>query len=275
LVASKAYSTPINNTTAPLRIGSGAGDFPWIGDIDEVRVWNTARSASDISADMHITLVGNETGLAGYWKLDEPIGVTFFDSSANGNNPILVPPAIETKLYQFNANAGDLFYFDQLSQSSGTLYWRLIDPYGQQVWQNGFSSVGTQALPSSGTFTLLVEGYISNASPINYSFNVQKVTNTTASLRLDNQVSGAISQAGQQNSYTFSLSNPSQLYFDSLTNDSSLNWTLTGPRGTEVSSRSFQSSDGGNFSSNPVLNLIAGNYTLTIAGSGDHTGSYS
>src|SRR5262249_31924576 len=43
LVASKAYSTPINNTTAPLRIGSGAGDFPWIGDIDEVRVWNTAR----------------------------------------------------------------------------------------------------------------------------------------------------------------------------------------------------------------------------------------
>ena len=71
------------------------------------------------------------------------------------------------------------------------------------------------------------------------------------------------------------MANPAQLYFDSLTNDSSLSWTLTGPRGTEVSSRSFTSSDSDNFgSTNPVLNLIAGNYTLAVAGSSNHLGSY-
>ena len=43
--------------------------------------------------------------------------------------------------------------------SSGSYDWRLIDPYGQQVWyqQNG-SDVATQALPFTGTYTLLVEG---------------------------------------------------------------------------------------------------------------------
>ena len=72
------------------------------------------------------------------------------------------------------------------------------------------------------------------------------------------------------------MANPSKLYFDSLTNDDNLYWYLTGPGGTEVSSRNFQSSDGYNFgNSDPVLNLIAGNYTLTVWAVGDHTGSYS
>src|SRR5262249_1433759 len=147
-------------------------------------------------------------------------------------------------------------------------------PYGQQAWFNSFSDVATQALTSTGTYTLLVEGRIFNTSPVDYSFNAQKVTNTAAALTLGSQVNGAITQSGQQNFYTFSLSNPSQLYFDSLTNDSSFNWTLTGPRGTEVTSRSFTGSDGSSVSS-PVLSLIAGDYTLTVAGNADHTGSYS
>jgi len=138
------------------------------------------------------------------------------------------------------------------------------------------NDVGTRALPSTGTYTLLIEGGIGNTAPINYGFNVQPVTNTTAALTLDAQTTGAITEAGQQNFYTFSLTNASQLYFDSLTNDGSLSWTLTGPRGTEVSSRSFTGSDSGNYgSSDPVLNLIAGNYTLSVAGSGAHTASYS
>src|SRR5258706_10908356 len=106
---------------------------------------------------------------------------------------------------------------------------------------------------STGTYTLLVEGYIFNSSTVSYSFNAQKVTNTTAALTLGSQVNDAISQTGQQNSYTFNLANASRLYFDSLTNDYSLNWTLTGPRGTEINSRSFPSSDsGGLYSSSPI-----------------------
>src|SRR5262249_30672528 len=131
-------------------------------------------------------------------------------------------PGNETNLYQFNANAGDLFYFDALSQNSGNVYWRLIDPSGQQVWGQGFISVATQALATTGTYTLLIEGYVGNANTVNYSFNAQKVTNTTAALTLGNQVNGNITEAGQQNFYTFTLGSASQLYFDSLTDDNLL-----------------------------------------------------
>src|SRR4030095_2917986 len=136
-------------------------------------------------------------------------------------------PGNASTLYRIDASAGDRFYFDEHSQSGGTVYWRLIDPYGRQVWFNGFGDVDTQALAFTGTYTLLIEGSIFNSSaPSNYSFNVQKVTDTTAALTLGTQVNGAITQAGQQNRYAFSLASDAQLYFDSLTNGSRLRWRL-------------------------------------------------
>jgi hypothetical protein len=92
--------------------------------------------------------------------------------------------------------------------------------------------VGTQTLPSTGPYTLLLESNVYNTGLINYNFNAQKITNTTTTLTLGSQVASAITQAGQQNSYTFTLANASELYFDSLTNDGNLSWSLSGPRGT-------------------------------------------
>src|SRR5262249_43770341 len=152
-------------------------------------------------------------------------------------------------------------YFDQQNVSGANVYWRLIDPNGQQVWFNSFGDMPTQKLSTAGTYTLLVEGYILNPTPISFSFNAYRVTNVTAPLTVGSVIDGAVAQPGQTNSYTFNLANASQLYFDSLTNDSSLIWTLTGPRGLEVNSRAF-TSDAQNFGQNPILSLIAGDYTL-------------
>ena len=44
------------------------------GEIDDVRVWGKTRSQSEIQSWMGEELAGNETGLIGYWKLDETIG---------------------------------------------------------------------------------------------------------------------------------------------------------------------------------------------------------
>src|ERR1051325_155003 len=41
------------------------------GYVDEVRVWNTARSFSEIRSYMYQSMVGNETGLVGEWSLDD------------------------------------------------------------------------------------------------------------------------------------------------------------------------------------------------------------
>lgn len=46
---------------------------PFGGKIDEVRVYNTARTIAAISGDYNVELVGDETGLVAYWPF-EPLG---------------------------------------------------------------------------------------------------------------------------------------------------------------------------------------------------------
>jgi Concanavalin A-like lectin/glucanases superfamily/Secretion system C-terminal sorting domain/The GLUG motif len=46
------------------------------GDMDEVRIWNVARTQEELQTSMHTTLAGTETGLVAYWKFDETTGYT-------------------------------------------------------------------------------------------------------------------------------------------------------------------------------------------------------
>jgi len=59
------------------------------GDLDEVRVWNVARSVEQLRATMNVALSGDEEGLVGYWRLDEGEGQTIRDLTGNGNDGIL------------------------------------------------------------------------------------------------------------------------------------------------------------------------------------------
>ena len=81
-----------------------------------------------------------------------------------------------------------------------------------------------------------------------------------------------ISLPGEKARHTFTLVTGALLTFDSLTNTSSITWSLTGPAGTAVSNRTFGTPDGTNA---PILNLVAGDYTLTVDATGDATGPYS
>ncbi|EDN70454.1 VCBS [Beggiatoa sp. PS] len=53
------------------------------GGIDEVRVWNTARSQAEIQAYMKSTLKGTESNLVAYYQLDESSGTTATDTTGN------------------------------------------------------------------------------------------------------------------------------------------------------------------------------------------------
>jgi hypothetical protein len=87
---SKSVGSSVNNSTGNLYLGFNPvrGDFvaPFKGIIDEVRIWNIARTESEIQSTMNQSLNGNETGLVGYWKFDEGTGSTTADLTSNGNN---------------------------------------------------------------------------------------------------------------------------------------------------------------------------------------------
>jgi hypothetical protein len=59
------------------------------GEIDEVRIWNVARTQAEIQADMCRPLVGDESGLVGLWHFDEPHDSQFrktYDATTNAND---------------------------------------------------------------------------------------------------------------------------------------------------------------------------------------------
>ncbi|MFO0052101.1 MAG: LamG-like jellyroll fold domain-containing protein, partial [Dolichospermum sp.] len=78
--------TPLQNNY-PVKIGRELNAWnPFAGQIDDVRIWNVARTQTEIQANYNQQLVGNETGLAGYWNFNEPSGSTALDKTINGNN---------------------------------------------------------------------------------------------------------------------------------------------------------------------------------------------
>jgi len=83
----------IRNSIADLIIGANSyGDYlieNFYGLIDEVRIWNLARTQSEIQADMHREISGDETGLIGYWPFNEGSGNTTFDHTIYNNSGIL------------------------------------------------------------------------------------------------------------------------------------------------------------------------------------------
>jgi hypothetical protein len=102
-----AYSYPY--------IGGVPGySYYFSGNIDEVRIWNKERSQSQISYAMNHIIVGNESGLMGYWTLDKVNGTTVSDLSGNGHIGTLNGTSYST-------NASSTLGWVNLSNKSGTL----------------------------------------------------------------------------------------------------------------------------------------------------------
>jgi hypothetical protein len=89
---SKTLTGPLATIVTTLGVGGTSSARNFIGSIDEVRVWNVARTATEIQQSMSVRLTGNEAGLVGYWRFDEGTGTTVRDSSTKGTAGTLVGP---------------------------------------------------------------------------------------------------------------------------------------------------------------------------------------
>jgi hypothetical protein len=80
----------IYDITQPLLIGAdfdyGELASPFVGSIDDVRIWPTARSEDEVRLDMNVRGAGDVSGPAACWLFDEGTGQIAHDASPNGNN---------------------------------------------------------------------------------------------------------------------------------------------------------------------------------------------
>ncbi len=95
----RVYVDGVERASAPWTLGSvyygandvliGATNFGsgflrrFDGVIDDVRIWDHARSASEIAGTMNCALTGNEPGLVAYWPFD---GSNLLDATGHGHH---------------------------------------------------------------------------------------------------------------------------------------------------------------------------------------------
>jgi len=84
--------TSFRNNTGALYFGQ-QGTFPgnfFDGQMDEVRMWNIARSEDEIMDNMNYQVNSSESGLVAYWRCDESSGINLNDETINNNDGTLV-----------------------------------------------------------------------------------------------------------------------------------------------------------------------------------------
>lgn len=87
--ASSPTQTPIGLAIGRNPTGTGPDIQSWHGLIDEVRVWNIARTPIQIVENYNARLEGVESGLVGYWRYDEGAGPVANDSASGNNGNLL------------------------------------------------------------------------------------------------------------------------------------------------------------------------------------------
>lgn len=81
---------PVQPLVSAVMNSIGAASNSFEGRIDEVRIWNRARSQPEIQADFHQRLTGQEFGLQHYWRLDEGSGTAIGDQTGNTARATLI-----------------------------------------------------------------------------------------------------------------------------------------------------------------------------------------
>ncbi|MBL7999252.1 MAG: choice-of-anchor D domain-containing protein, partial [Candidatus Kapabacteria bacterium] len=93
---SATVSFPATSATGTFYVGVYNLQYFYTGLLDEVRVWNTFRSQSQIQSTMYSELAGNETNLIRYYNFNDGTpnasnasNTTLYDNSTAGNNGTL------------------------------------------------------------------------------------------------------------------------------------------------------------------------------------------
>ncbi|MBS4043359.1 MAG: HYR domain-containing protein, partial [Chitinophagaceae bacterium] len=208
-----AWTRTSTTTTSPFTIGNMPtyNGYPFMGKIDEVRVWNIARSASEIAENYNRIVNPQSTGIVGYYKLDNNSNNQYVDASLNAihltavNNPSLEIPStaplyssilwnnnsisqslLVTNNTNHNFTATNSFGCSAISQTEIIT----VNPTPQgSISGNTICNGGTGQLTftssfGTGPFTLIINGVSYSSITSGVAFNVTNNPTTTTNYTL-------------------------------------------------------------------------------------------
>jgi len=142
------------------------------GQADEIRLWNTARTQTEIQANMGRALIGDEVGLLGYWQLEEGSGTTANDTTANALHGTL-QNFVATDWIKTTQTVGPAWRILSTVTLNNTL--PSYEPEGQGVTysivSNGSQGVATITNASTGAFTYVPNSGASGVDTFTYKVN--------------------------------------------------------------------------------------------------------
>jgi hypothetical protein len=216
------------------------------GSVDEVRVWNVARTQAEIQANMYSPLAGSESGLVGYWPFEEGSGTTASDLTANGNNGTLtnmdnsdwVNGIIGNPTFTTNENSPLTDTLSAYDADGDSLTYSIVsDDGGAAVLDNASTGAFTYTPHTTGThtFTYKINDGIDDSNTATVTVTVMSlVVSSTADTKDGNYTVGqntlreAIANASAGDTITFDSSIAGQTI--TLTNqlDIAKNLTIDG-----------------------------------------------
>jgi hypothetical protein len=88
---SRTFVEALDTTQTFVQIGHSVHTMAYFdGLIDEVRIWNLARTSQQIASNMYVRIGGSEEGLVASYHFDEGSGVTAHDASDRGHDATLI-----------------------------------------------------------------------------------------------------------------------------------------------------------------------------------------
>jgi len=167
-------SATISTSSAYIGVDSTLSTY-FKGNLAELALYKKALHQNDINKTMHSSLRGNETGLVGYWPLNEGTGLITYDRSLNTNDGTIAgatwidsaPKILGDKLY----TTGKLTTFNKLTLENNIT----IPTY---AWDG--------AIPSSIDFNSAFGTFAHTATDINESFAISANNDYNVTVRTIN-----------------------------------------------------------------------------------------
>jgi uncharacterized protein YjdB len=183
-----------SNTNNGLYIGARGDDQQVSGsiEIDDVRIWDIARTGSEILADTLGCFTGTETGLLAMYDFEDVTGPALVDKTQNGNTGNFISPNFTSRIYTCHSivlvntitvqgQAGD----STITTSGGTLQMEgdvlPINADDDSYTWSVLDGTGSATISASGLLTATADGTVTVTAIANDGSGVSSSVTSTIS----------------------------------------------------------------------------------------------